>query len=211
MQETPLMLSPISPVRQQSCEAQPFESRSTTMKHERRAHEARHGSFQDHGSRPSRNSVQKRDDCSKASSLTSPVKCDARHGRKQIDPSPTFTTSQGKMRRMMAATRLRMRLSRQDEQSLRDNSVDTNAHGHRYSHVVRTDALAPDPAPRTACNTFQPSASQRQPWLKDNREIDWARYFSSQPLPIAAGWSRVGATVHHVDGAWTGTVRLVSP
>ena len=211
-QKTPLILSPISPVRQHFWEVGPFESRATTMEHERGTHEARHGSFQDHRSTPSQHSVQKRDDCRGVSSLTSPVRCDAQQdGRKHIDSPPTFTTSQGKMRRTMAATRLHKHHHRQDEQYPPGNNVDVKSHNHRYNHVVRTDALAPDPAPRTACNTFPPSTSQRQSWLKDNREIDWARYFSSQPLPTAAGWSRMGATVHHVDGAWTGPVRLVSP
>jgi hypothetical protein len=211
-QETPLIQSPISPVGQHSWRGEPVESQATTRKYEWGTDEACHGSFQDHRITPSQDSVQKRDDYQGASSLTFSVRCDAQQdGWKQIGSSPTLTTSHGKMRRMMAATRLRKRHNRQDEQFSSGKNVDIRSHNNRYNHVVRTDALAPDPAPRTACNTFKPSTSQRQPWLKDNREIDWTGYFSSQPLPAVAGWSRLGATVHHVDGAWTTPVRLVSP
>jgi hypothetical protein len=212
MPETPLILSPISPVKKHSQEGEPFESRAPTMKHTRPNHEARQESSKDHRSAPSQNSLQKRNDSSTASSLTSPVRRRApQDALKRNESSPTLTTSQDRLRRMVAATRVRRRHSRQDEHFPPDSRDDINSHSHRYNHIVRTDALAPNHAQRSGCDTSQPPTSQRQSWLKDNREIDWARYFRSQPLPNAARWSRLGATVHHVDGAWTGSVRLVNP
>jgi hypothetical protein len=96
-----------------------------------------------------------------------------------MSSSHAFTTGPDKTRWTPDATSLRRRHSRLDEPTPPNSTYDTATHHHRYDHVVRTDVLAPCPAPRKDCKAYQPSADPRQPWLTDNHEIDWATYFRS--------------------------------
>jgi hypothetical protein len=130
---------------------------------------------------------------------------------KRVCSSPPFATHQDTSPWMTVATCVHRRHSQQNELLSPRRREDSKKYQHRYSHVVRTNALAPRPARNKDCHSIGQPPYQRQPWLNEQNEIDWASYFSVQPLPTAAKWSTLEATVDTVDGTWNPAARILSP
>jgi hypothetical protein len=139
------------------------------------------------------------------------VESSSQGDKARSSPSPTFISAPDRTRWMMVATRVHKRNNEQyeDEPTVKEDKTET--HDHRYSHVVRTDALAPSAAHIKDSVSLQATAHQKPPWLTDNHEIDWATYYKNQPIPSSATWSRLEATVQSVEETWTGTTRIMSP
>lgn len=210
--EIPSRLPPTSSLRILSWKGQRFNFRTSITSNERYTCQASQQRCKDPRSAKSRHSTQKRNGFAGIASPTPPSgRCPQQHPLTGSNSAPASTSSLDKSRWMMVATSVHMRHDGQNEQLLPARTDDNKTRRHRYSHVVRTDALVPSRAQETDSYSSEPCANQRQPWLTENHEIDWAQYFMTQPLPTSAEWSRLEATVHSVDWFWTGSAKVLSP
>lgn len=131
----------------------------------------------------------------------SPTSPQAHSGQESLvhSRSPAgLPTSQKRMSWMTVATRVHRRYTQQNEQALANSSA--MRHRRKFSHIVRTDALAPGSTQRSSIDAGNQTPYQPPPWITEKNEIDWATYFQSQPLPTSATWSRLQSTVDNVDG-----------
>jgi hypothetical protein len=211
-QDVPPIVSPSSPLQTLSWRSLRSEFSPQKREHERYLYEASQERPESHGHAISPSSTQKRN---LAFQISSPAPF--------VDPychedtlvsvcsSPPFNSRADTTRWTVVAAAMHGRQSHQSQSAPSGNRADAETHHHRYSHVVRTDALTPSSTQQSVCGSFPTSSYQRQPWLTDNNEIDWATYFRIQPLPMSATSSRLEATVHHVDGMWSGAARMTSP
>jgi hypothetical protein len=128
----------------------------------------------------------------------------------RVCSSPPFTKDTGQSQWMTVATSIHRRHTSQDLPVQSPNTTFTKIHSSRYSHVVQTDALAPNSNSQPENQLSQKPRYPSQPWVKENNEIDWAIFFRTQPLPNSATWSRLDATVQNIDETWDEGVRISS-
>lgn len=200
----PLILSPRSPRNVMSRKSPQSHCPPPITKHRGNPSQPNQTRSEDVYNAISKSSTQKQD---QVSGLWSPGGHHApSDALPRVNSSPAFTTSPDKTRWMMVATNVHRRHSRQNE------SDNAKTHSRKYSHIVRTDALTPNPSVHAEReSSSQTPTYQRQPWLTGDNDIDWAAYFKTQPLPMSATWSRKESTLHHVDGTWTQAARIISP